>query len=552
MNRTFALTLFTLKLLTNMLTPAQPLLTHRAALIGRLASGQRYDIAVVGGGATGLGVALDAAARGFSVVLVESADFAKGTSSRSTKLVHGGVRYLAQGNIALVREALHERSTLLNNAPHLAQPLPFIMPSYKWWETPFYGVGLKMYDALAGKAGLGKTEFLSRDETLALLPMAQPKGLKGGVKYWDGQFDDARLALALARTAALHGALLVNYCKADGLLYESGKVSGLIAVDALSGERYKIQAGCVVNAAGVWVDELRQKDGDAYANEKPNLPRAMVAPSQGVHIVVDREFLNANVGLMVPKTADGRVLFAVPWLGKVILGTTDTPRADLAREPEPFKEEVDFILNESARYLRHAPQRSDVKSIWVGLRPLVKPPEEAADSTKGLSREHTVLVSARGLVTVTGGKWTTYRAMAEDVLSACIERKLIDSKPGGATNHLKLIGALSSEANLHSISDSPGIHAYGSESSDVMRLPGAETVLCEGLTEAMVRFAARHEYAIRVEDVLARRSRLLFLDARLAGELALQVGQILMQETGLDPEVEAFRQLSAQYLHLPG
>lgn len=534
-----------------MVTSAQPLFTQRAALMARLASGQHYDIAIVGGGATGLGVALDAAARGFSVVLVESADFAKGTSSRSTKLVHGGVRYLAQGNIALVREALHERTTLLNNAPHLAQSLPFIMPCYKWWETPFYGVGLKVYDALAGKAGLGKTEFLSRAETLAQLPMVQPKGLKGGVKYWDGQFDDARLALALARTAARHGALLVNYCKADDLIYESGQVAGLVAVDALNGRRYPIRAGCVVNAAGVWVDELRQKDGDANAGNPSHPTRAMVAPSQGVHMVVDRAFLDTNVGLMVPKTADGRVLFAVPWLGKVILGTTDTPRTDLAREPTPFKEEVDFILKESARYLRRAPQRSDVKSIWVGLRPLVKPQDAEGENTKGLSREHTVLVSPRGLVTVTGGKWTTYRAMAEDVLAACAERKLIDRRPSGVTTHLRLLGAGATGVAQHSIGDPPGIQSYGSEGVDVLRLPGKSNLLCEGLTEAMVRFAARHEYAVRVEDVLARRSRLLFLDARLAGEMAAQVGHILEQETGLDPEIEAFKRLSAHYLYLP-
>lgn len=534
-----------------MVTPAQPLFTHRAALIARLASGQQYDIAIVGGGATGLGVALDAAARGFRVVLVESADFAKGTSSRSTKLVHGGVRYLAQGNIALVREALHERTTLLNNAPHLAQPLPFIMPSYKWWETPFYGVGLKMYDALAGKAGLGKTEFLSRAETLAQLPMAQPNGLKGGVKYWDGQFDDARLALALARTAALHGALLVNYCKADELLYESGKVAGLMVVDEITGERYKIRAGCVVNAAGVWVDELMQKDGHASGGDKLPPTRAIVAPSQGVHMVVDREFLDAKVGLMVPKTADGRVLFAVPWLGKVILGTTDTPRNDLAREPEPFKEEVDFILRESARYLRRAPLRSDVKSIWVGLRPLVKPQDEAGENTKGLSREHTVLVSKRGLVTVTGGKWTTYRAMAEDVMSACVKSRLIAERSSGVTLHLRLIGAEEAGGSQHAISDPPGIHAYGSEGEAVMSLPGNDNQLCAGLTESMVRFAARHEYAVRVEDVLARRSRLLFLDARLAGTLASRVGHILEQETGLDPEIEAFKRLASHYLHLP-
>ncbi|MDO8450411.1 MAG: glycerol-3-phosphate dehydrogenase/oxidase [Rhodoferax sp.] len=528
-----------------------PLLTERNELIARLAANRHYDIAIVGGGATGLGVALDAAARGLSVVLVESHDFAKGTSSRSTKLVHGGVRYLAQGNIGLVREALHERTTLLRNAPHLAQPLSFIMPSYRWWETPFYGMGLKMYDALAGKAGLGKTEFLTRDETLALLPTAQPNGLKGGVRYWDGQFNDARLALALARTAATHGALLVNYCRAVDLVHEAGRLVGLVCEDTETSKQYRINARCIVNAAGVWVDELRQKDGRVNGEGARDLVKPMVAPSQGVHVVVDREFLGSDVGLMVPNTADGRVLFAVPWLGKVILGTTDTPRKDLPREPLPFREEVDFILNESARYLRRAPVRADVRSVWVGLRPLVKPPDDDGEGTKGLSREHTVLVSRSGLVTVTGGKWTTYRAMAEDVLTTCLEKSLLDGPKDSVTVHLKLIGADSSELHGHSICQLPGLHSYGDEQSVVLNLPGASTTLADGLTEAMVRFAARFEYAIHVEDVLARRSRLLFLDARLASSLAVRVGEILRQETGLDPQVEAFQELAQQYLRLP-
>lgn len=534
-----------------MVTPAQPLFTQRAALIDRLASDQQYDIAIVGGGATGLGVALDAAARGLSVVLVESDDFAKGTSSRSTKLVHGGVRYLAQGNISLVREALHERTTLLDNAPHLAQPLSFIMPSYHWWETPFYGLGLKMYDALAGRAGLGKTEFLNRSETLSELPMAQPDGLKGGVKYWDGQFNDARLALALARTAALHGALLVNYCKAGDLLYEDGKITGLICQDVLTGQSYPIKARCVVNAAGVWVDELRQKDGARATDVQQQPTQPLVAPSQGVHLVVEREFLDANVGLMVPKTADGRVLFAVPWLGKVILGTTDTPRADLDREPLPFKEEIEFILSESARYLRRAPRRSDVKSVWVGLRPLVKPQNEDGESTKGLSREHTVLVSRSGLVTVTGGKWTTYRAMAEDVLAHCMDRHLLERRASGITATLKLVGSGAVGQVQRSICEPPGQHSYGDEQPMLMSQPGAHNMLCDGLTEAMVRFAARYEYAVHVEDVLARRARLLFLDARLASSLADRVATILQSETGLDPQADAFKALAEQYLYLP-
>ena len=531
-----------------MTTPTQPLLTRREDLIARLAAPGRYDLAVVGGGATGLGVALDAAARGFRVLLVESHDFAKGTSSRSTKLIHGGVRYLAQGNISLVREALHERALLLANAPHLAQPLSFVMPSYRWWETPFYGVGLKMYDLLAGSAGLGRTELLTRAQTLALLPAVQPAGLKGGVKYRDGQFDDARMALALARTAAKRGALLVNYCRASRLVYAHGKVAGLVCEDTLTGQSYLVEAGCVVNAAGVWVDELRQKDGEAEGGGLRSV-QALVAPSQGVHLVVDREFLGGDVALMVPKTADGRVLFAVPWLGKVILGTTDTPRADLAREPCPFKEEVAFILSESARYLRKAPARSDVKSVWVGLRPLVRPLHDEGGSTKRLSREHTVLVSPSGLVTVTGGKWTTYRSMAEDVLDQCVARHLIKGRPKGVTARLRLVGA--EQQDGVSLSSPSGWHAYGSEQSAVMAMPGAYVYLCEGLTEGMVRFAARHEYAMTVEDVLARRSRLLFLDARLAGTLSQRVGQILQMETGLNPEVEAFDALVQQYLHMP-
>ncbi len=529
----------------------QPLLTRRDELIAQLAKGQTYDIAIVGGGATGLGVALDAAARGFRVVLVESHDFAKGTSSRATKLVHGGVRYLAQGNISLVREALHERTTLLHNAPHLAQPLPFIMPSYQWWETPFYGIGLKMYDALAGRAGLGHTEFLNREQTLRGLPTARTQGLRGGVKYWDGQFNDARLALALARSAASRGALLLNYCRAADLLHAQGKVTGLLCEDTVTGQQYPIHAACVVNAAGVWVDELRQKDGAAHGGDGRRPTRPMVAPSQGVHIVVDREFLGGDVALMVPKTADGRVLFAVPWLGKVILGTTDTPREDLAREPLPFKEEVDFILNESARYLQKAPTRADVKSVWVGLRPLVKPQDDDGDGTKGISREHTVRVSRSGLVTVTGGKWTTYRAMAEDVLERCAERNLLEKRPKGVTTQLKLIGADIDAARIRSICLPPGLHSYGDEQEWVAGLPGAQTPLCDGLSEAMVRFAARHEYAVTVEDVLARRSRLLFLDAQLAGSLAQRVGDILRQETGLDPHTEDFEALARHYLHLP-
>ena len=529
-----------------MTTVSAPLPTRRADLLERLAQPHQYDLAVIGGGATGLGVALDAAARGFSVVLVDSHDFAKGTSSRSTKLVHGGVRYLAQGNIALVREALHERTTLLHNAPHLAQPLPFVMPSYRFWETPFYGIGLLMYDALAGKAGLGSTEFLGRTRTLKCLPTARPEGLKGGVKYWDGQFDDARLALALARTAATLGALIVNYCSARSLVHEGGKVAGFVCEDSESGQQFTVRARAVVNATGVWVDSLRQMDGEATG--RPVLP--IVAPSQGVHIVVDRDFLPSDHALMVPKTADGRVLFAVPWLGKLILGTTDTPRHDVVREPTPFHEEVQFILQESARYLTRAPKAEDIRSIWVGLRPLVKPQDDDGDNTKKISREHTVLASRSGLVTVTGGKWTTYRAMAEDVLQKCFTTGLLAEKPAGITNHLLLVGS-PKERVAHRISDAQGLHSYGSEAPFVEGLTSERGDLGAGLTEAMVRFAARYEYACTVEDVLARRSRLLFLDAHKAIELAPAVARILLEERNADPHLEAFLELAKQYMHVP-
>ena len=544
----------------------------RKELLERLAQDTTYDIAVVGGGATGLGVALDAAARGYSVVLLESHDFAKGTSSRATKLVHGGVRYLAQGNFALVKEALHERAHLLNNAPHLAQPLPFVMPSYTWWATPFYGIGLKLYDALGGKisnqAGLGDTEFLSAAHTAQLMPTLQTHGLRSGVKYWDGQFDDARLALALARTAAEKGALLVNYCAVQSLLHEGGKLVGVVARDAESQQTFHVKARCVINATGVWVDQLRQQDGQAIGRAVKD----MVAPSQGVHVVVDRSFWPTDHALLVPKTEDGRVLFAVPWLGKTILGTTDTPRHDLAREPTAFAQELEFILREAGKYLTKAPQRSDVKSIWVGLRPLVKPPSDEGSSTKQLSREHTVLVSKSGLVTVTGGKWTTYRAMAEDVLARCMASQLIRTSEAGITARMPLSGAqpdaqadTTADANVDAnadakassqrVSAAPGLHLYGSHAAQVQTLPGAGRELggpgMTGLTEAMVRYAAQSEYARTVEDVLARRSRLLFLDARLASSLADDVSRILMEEIGQDGDPQAFKILAEQYTNLP-
>lgn len=522
-----------------------PLETQRAKLLERLASTRKVDLVVVGGGATGLGVALDAALRGLSVVLLEARDFAKGTSSRATKLVHGGVRYLAQGNVALVREALHERRKLLNNAPHLAAPLPFVMPSYKCWETPFYGVGLTAYDALAGSSGLGKTQWLSRRQTLETLPGVKEQGLKGGVKYWDGQFDDARLAVTLARSAAGQGALLLNYCPVMGLLHRDGRVAGVRYQAQGMDEPGEIEAACVVNATGVWVDDVRRMDDEVAGRST----ETMVAPSQGVHLVVGRDFLPGDHALLVPRTQDGRVLFAVPWLGKVILGTTDTLRPEIEVEPRPLAAEIRFILGEAANYLARAPRPEDVRSAWVGLRPLVRPPRDSGD-TKKINREHTVIVSPSGMVTVTGGKWTTYRAMAEDVLAKCVDAGLLQRLPPSETADFLLIGAAPGQS-ASSLGAEPGLHYYGTEAEWVSRLPGAGHEFVPGLSEAMVRFAVRHEYARTVEDVLARRSRLLFLDALLAAQVAPAVAKVVQEETGEDPRLEEFLALAQQYAEFP-
>ena len=520
---------------------------QRSALLDQLLATDVYDLAIIGGGATGLGVALDAATRGYKVVLLEAYDFAKGTSSRATKLVHGGVRYLAQGNLSLVKEALHERAVLLHNAPHIAQPLAFVMPSYKWWETAFYGIGLLLYDLLAGKSAIGSTQFLSKQKVLDRLPQVRSIGLRGGVQYWDGQFDDARLALEIARTAQKNGAVVLNYCPVESFFHENRKVSGLRCKDEETGRLFDIKAKCVINATGVWVDGIRTMDANA-SGEKIE---PIVTPSQGVHLVVDRSFLNKDFALLVPSTQDGRVLFAVPWLGKVILGTTDTPRTDLPIEPMAYAQEVDFILEESARYLSKAPTRADVRSVWVGLRPLVKPQKTPSGNTKGISREHTILISESGLVTVTGGKWTTYRAMAEDVLQQCLDSGLISkSDKPPMTADCPLVGAPISRESYASIplTHLQGAHSYGTEQSLLSTLPGSESWLCEGLSEAMVRFAVRYEYARTVEDVLARRSRLLFLDAQLALDLSDKVATILLSEDINNPQMQQFKKLAISYL----
>ena len=526
--------------------PAQPI--NRQALLTQIRQTELFDLAAIGGGATGLGLALDAALRGLKVVLFEAHDFAKGTSSRATKLVHGGVRYLVQGHISLVKEALRERVNLLNNAPHLAQRLPFVVPGYHWLDTPFYGLGLKLYDALAGSAGLGATEFLSKGVALGIAPNLQSVGLKGAVRYWDGQFDDARLALALARTAVQQGALVANYCPVTRLNHHQGRICGLQAMDSETQEQFTINARCVVNATGVWVDEVRRKDRIAELDETA---APTVKPSQGVHIVVDAAFWPTQQALMIPKTHDGRVLFVVPWLGATLLGTTDTPRTDAPLEPLALAGEIDFILDHARHYLTKAPTRADIRSVWVGLRPLAATHGHSADETKSVSREHSVSHSASGLVTVTGGKWTTYRAMAEDVLAHCMRHRLLPNKPAGLTTQFPLLGAQGTQTPPVSTTQAQGLHIYGNEAHLVQSLLGSQNHLDGPLTEAMVRYAARYEMARTVEDMLARRWRVLFLNARYAASLAPQVAAILNSETGVDPQLTAFLALCEQYQHAP-
>lgn len=508
--------------------------TTRAGLFARLDAASTWDVAVIGGGATGLGIALDAASRGHSVVLVEANDFAKGTSSRATKLLHGGVRYMAQGDFGLVREALHERAVILRNAPHLASPLAFVIPVYRQWDRLVYVLGLKAYARLAGRRSLGPTEWLDRSQTLAALPSLRREGLRGGVRYWDAQFDDARLAIALARTAALHGGELINHCEVLRLRHDAGRVAGFVCRDRETGREHTVRARCVVNATGVWSDAVRRTDLPAVGAAFD----AHVLPSRGSHVVLDASFLPSREALMVPKTADGRVLFAIPWKGRLLAGTTDTAAPGAVGEPLPTEAEIAFILRELGRHLEPAPQRADVLSAWAGLRPLSRPSRQGVASAS-VSREHDIAVGDSGLVSVTGGKWTTYRVIAEDVLAVCAAQDLVERRPG-RTKQMRLVGAGGT------LPDGP-LRVYGSEAGQVDAMPGAQRVIGPGLTEGMVRFAARHEYARCVEDVLARRSRLLFLDARAAAGCAGEVARILHEELGIDPQLAAFIDLASSY-----
>ena len=512
----------------------------RESLLATLRQPDRWDLIVIGGGATGLGTALDAAARGYKTLLLEGADFANGTSSRSTKLVHGGVRYLAQGNIHLVREALRERGLLIRNAPHLVHDMGFVIPAYTWWSKPWYGMGLTMYDLLAGKLGFGRCKLLGKEAALAHTPTLKAQGLRGGVLYHDGQFDDARLAVTLLRTLFDEGGTALNYIAVKGLLKENGKVSGVVARDAETGEEFSLQGKAVVNATGVFVDAIRRMDEPGVKN--------MLSPSQGIHLVVDRKFQPGDSAVMIPKTDDGRVLFAVPWHGKVVLGTTDTPVDHVSLEPRALEEEIEFVLRTARQYLANPPERKDVLSVYVGQRPLVKGEKtDGAGSTAAISRDHIIRISKAGLITITGGKWTTYRRMGEDAVNQAAKLAALD-KRATRTPHLRLHGW--SDRTNGSFQD-----VYGSDRAAIHQLPGGSQSLNPKLplTEAEVRWAARYELARTVEDVLSRRARALLLDARASIAAAPRVAAILAEELGhdqtwIDNQQSSYEKLAAGYL----
>jgi len=516
---------------------------NRDVFIKELEQQQEWDVIIIGGGATGLGTAVDAASRGYRTLLVEQSDFAKGTSSRSTKLVHGGVRYLAQGNVALVYEALHERGLLLKNAPHLVHDQEFIIPCYSWKSKLMYWVGLKFYDLLAGRSGFKKSSFLKVNKVLSAIPGLSAKKLIGGVSYSDGQFDDSRLAINLAQTAAQYGGVLLNYMQVNALVKnEKGVISGIEAKDLETGKTYQLQGKTIINATGVFVDDVLKMDKPAG---KP-----LVRPSQGAHLVLNKSFLQGNSALMIPKTDDGRVLFAVPWHGKVLLGTTDTPLNAHSLEPRPLAEEIHFILKTAGKYLVKKPTHADILSAFAGLRPLAAPGKNT-NSTKEISRSHKLIVSESGLITITGGKWTTYRKMAKDTIDRAIHLGKL-AKVKCITDQIKIHGADGVQE--------PGFFAiYGSDASQIRKLMKSEPELVDALhgdfqlVKAEVVWMIRNEMARTVEDVLARRSRVLFLNADAAGKLAPAVAALMAKElnhndTWIAAQVLEFKGLVQQYL----
>jgi len=505
-------------------------------------SDKSWDLIVIGGGATGLGIAMDATARGYNTLLLEQADFAKGTSSRSTKLVHGGVRYLAQGNIKLVREASIERGLLHQNAPHLVKNQTFIVPVYSLWDKLKYTIGLKLYDRIAGKLRLGPSVLISKKETLEKMPGIRSAGLKGGVVYHDGQFDDSRLAINLAQSIIETGGDAFNYVKVTGLLKDqNGNINGVTAADVETKEIFTLQAKAVVNATGVFVDDILMMD-------KPGSAKT-ICVSQGVHVVLNREFYPSADALMIPKTSDGRVLFAVPWHNKVVVGTTDTPISEASLEPHALEKEIAFILETAGSYLDKKPQRSDVLSVFAGLRPLAAP-QHGEQKTKEISRSHKIIVSPSHLFTILGGKWTTYRKMGEDMVNR-VEKELKWPHKNQATSNLAIHG------HIETTNWDDPFYFYGSD-ADLLRQQmngSANEWISDELKihKTQIAWAVEFEMARTIEDVLSRRTRALLLNARESIRIAPQVAAIMAKALGRDEhwikeQVEGFTKLAGQYI----
>jgi len=513
---------------------------NRDTMLAALDSKETWDIIIIGGGATGLGTAVDAASRGYKTLLLEQHDFAKGTSSRSTKLVHGGVRYLQQGNLTLVIDALKERGLLLENAPHLVKDLPFIVPNYEWWEAPFYGIGLRVYDMLAGKLGFGRSRNLSLEETVERIPKIETESLRGGVVYHDGQFDDARLAINLAETAADQGGILINYMPVTGLMKDGDMVQGVEARDEETDTTYKLFAKVVINATGVFTDTVRHMD-DPEAEP-------MLQLSQGIHIVLDRSFLVGDTAIMVPHTDDGLVLFAIPWHHCTIVGTTDTPVDTASLEPRALPDEIDFIMTHAARYLTKDPTPADVLSVFAGLRPLVK----SGTRTSVLSRDHTIHGSRAGLVTVTGGKWTTYRKMAEDTIEQAAAIGALEDRP-----------CVTKTLHIHGYDENSDAHGdwstYGADVPALKQVIAEKSEFSELLhpdlppLKGEVVGAVRNERARTVEDVLSRRTRCILFNARASIEAAPATAALMAAELGKDDawvkkQIEDYTELAKGYL----
>jgi glycerol-3-phosphate dehydrogenase len=502
-----------------------------------------WDLIVIGGGATGLGVAQDAASRGYKTLLLEQSDFAKSTSSRSTKLVHGGVRYMAQGDLLLVMEALHERGLMLKNAPHLTFNQEFVIPVYTFWDIFMYTVGLKFYDLLAGRLSMGKSYFINRKKTLSRLPLLKPLGLKGGVVYHDGQFDDSRMAFALAQSCAGKGGMVLNYFKVTELQKDGyGKINGVKASDTASGEEFILKTKLVINATGVFADEIARMDNPAA--------QPTIRPSQGVHIVLDKSFLRSESAIMIPKTSDGRVLFAIPWYGEVVVGTTDTPLDKISMEPVALEKEINFILKTAETYLVKPPRREDVLCIFAGLRPLAADPGNPA-STKEVSRRHKITLSNSGLLTIIGGKWTTYRRMAEETIDRAIREGFLE-KATCVTSNLKLT-TLTTKIAIERL------NIYGDNSIDIEKMilenPESGKPIDTRLpyTRAEIQWICRNEMPLSIEDVLARRTRSLFLNARASEDIAPLVADLMANEFGFDQgwkeeQLESYRTLVKNYI----